>query len=594
MSDRPLTVIHVTHEAVEHIGGIGTVLEGLITSPIYQKAVRRSILVAPLWDFGPHADPLRRLGPHAARLEYSGVDDVDREGLAARLKPVEWAFNTRLVYGTRRFESHTDSGRTGEAELLLVDLRAPNHHRIHRFKELLAQRCGLDAFRFGHDGDFEQWLALAPPAFAALNALLTDDDFPAVVISHEYMGMCTALLAALDEKRRFRTVFHAHECSTARRIVESHPGHDSAFYPAMRDALARGKRVEQVFGDQADHGRHALIRLAHRLDVTLAVGDETANEMRFLSDEMAASRVEVCCNGVPAARVDLDSKRRSRELVDRWLKNVLGFRPDHLFTHVTRPVISKGLWRNLKLCAHMERRLKDRGERAAYLLLTCGAAPRTRDMVESMAKRYNWPRDHHEGYPDLTGPEIPIWHTMAIFNNPGRPGAGAVTALMVNQFGFTQDRLGAAAPAEITMGDLRRAADVEFGQSVYEPFGIAPLEPLHAGAIAVVSSVSGCRFFAERAITELGRNVEKTHNLLVADYTRDVGPDPLHLTQARRDVIEERVAEELAPILIDRLPRTDNDRLRLLETGQALAARMGWDRVCEKEFLPALRSICRQ
>ena len=40
--------------------------------------------------------------------------------------------------------------------------------------------------------------------------------------------------------------------------------------------------------------------------------------------------------------------------------------------------------------------------------------------------------------------------------------------------------------------DIRRGSDVEFGQSIYEPFGIAMLEPLTYGAICVISSVCGC------------------------------------------------------------------------------------------------------
>ena len=42
------TVIHATHEAVRKVGGIGTVLEGLVTSPSYQKAIERTFLVGPL------------------------------------------------------------------------------------------------------------------------------------------------------------------------------------------------------------------------------------------------------------------------------------------------------------------------------------------------------------------------------------------------------------------------------------------------------------------------------------------------------------------------------------------------------------------
>ena len=54
-------VVHVTHEAVEKIGGIGTVLEGLLTSGRYQEAVGRSILIGPLFTTEGPVD--KRLGP---------------------------------------------------------------------------------------------------------------------------------------------------------------------------------------------------------------------------------------------------------------------------------------------------------------------------------------------------------------------------------------------------------------------------------------------------------------------------------------------------------------------------------------------------
>lgn len=593
MGERLMTVVHVTHEGVDHLGGIGTVLEGLLTSPVYQRSVRRSIIVGPLWNTGAQADAKARLGAYGARVMYSGLDGVDPDGLGARLKPVEWAFGTRLVYGVRRFESQSDGGRSGEAELLLFDLHAPNHQRMDSFKGLLRDRLGIDASRYDHDGDFVQWMRLAPPAIAALHAVLKDEEFPVVVISHEYMGMCTALLAAQDVKRRFRTVFHAHECSTARRVVEDHPGHDCAFYPVMRRAIAEGKHLEDLFGDRSANPRHVLISNAHRLDMTLAVGDETANELRFLSDALARSRIELCYNGVPAARLNAAAVERSRTLVWRWMDRALGLKPDYLFTHVTRPVISKGLWRDLRVCAHLERDLKAKGRSAVSLLLTCGAPVRSRAQVDDMARRYDWPSEHHEGYPDLAGPEIGFWRDIQVFNNPARPGAGAIKAVLVNQFGFSAERVGGAAPDELTIGDLRRAADVEFGQSIYEPFGIAQLEPLHAGAICVPSSVCGCVGFARRAIEEVGRTEAATPNLLVADYTDVDVPDPLHMTQAQRDAIEERVAERVSKELVSRLPTSVADRARLLEVGQALAERMGWDRVCEHDFLPALRSILK-
>ena len=43
------TVVHVTHEAIHKIGGIGAVLHGLFTSPVYLEQVSRNILVGPFW-----------------------------------------------------------------------------------------------------------------------------------------------------------------------------------------------------------------------------------------------------------------------------------------------------------------------------------------------------------------------------------------------------------------------------------------------------------------------------------------------------------------------------------------------------------------
>ena len=41
------TVVHVTHEAIQKIGGIGAVLHGLLTSRVYLEKATRNILVGP-------------------------------------------------------------------------------------------------------------------------------------------------------------------------------------------------------------------------------------------------------------------------------------------------------------------------------------------------------------------------------------------------------------------------------------------------------------------------------------------------------------------------------------------------------------------
>lgn len=603
------TIVHVTHEAIDHLGGIGTVLQGLLTSRAYHRSVAHNVLVGPLPH--PHArvdSPLDRLGSAAVACVYSGPDNHDPEGLGALLRPIEWAFGTPIVLGRRVFHEPGaihDPARAAHADVLLIDVSNPNRERLAGLKWLLWEKFGVDSTRHEHSWDYEEYGRLADPAYHALCAILPRTEWPAVVIAHEFMGLATAMRCSLD-RARFRTVFHAHECSTARRVIESLPGHDAAFYPAMRAGAARGLTMEQVFGDQSDFGRHTLVSRAHVLDESLAVGPETKNELHFLSPAMAMEPIRIAYNGLPAPPVTWDEKQRSRALVSAWLKNVLGFSPDYLITHVTRPVPSKGLWRDVKVCLHLEPHLKAAGKSAAYVLLTCGAPVRTATQVNQMAREYGWPAHHREGHADLAGAEIAIGRDMLplIRNNPAhdfkRPPTaepGKVYGLLVNQFGFTRERLGDAAPEGLSIDDLRRAADVELGMSVYEPFGIAMLEPLHAGGVCVVSSVCGCCGLVQRAMDELGLKHDQCPLVLTADFTHDTAargsqdadlPTLVGLTASARDAIEERVCTGLAAALAQRLPRNDDDRRRYLDLGQRLAARMSWDRVVETDFLPAV------
>ncbi|MGQ0629049.1 MAG: hypothetical protein ACT4PL_13245, partial [Phycisphaerales bacterium] len=629
MSNRPMTAIHVTHEGIDHMGGIGTVLEGLLTSAAYQRAVGRSIFVGPL-PFADHrvARPIERLGEFAATCRYSGPEHYDPEGFGAILKPIEWAFGVRMVYGTRTFREKSAGGLDGRevsCEVLLIDVTNPDPERLGAFKWFLFDKYGVDSRRYESGWDFEEWCRLADPAYHALCALLGraavpgGGDGPAMVFSHEFMGMCTAL-RCLADRQRFRVLFHAHECSTARRIVEHLPGHDVAFYPAMRNAAGQGRSVEELFGDQSDFSRHALVSKTHLLDGVLAVGPETAEELRFLSPAMREGPVRTAFNGLPAPRVTMDDKRRSRGLVDQWLRRVLGFVPDYLITHVTRPVVSKGLWRDAKLARHLAPLLKREGKTAAYMLLTCGAVPRSGEQATRMHTEYGWPLHHREGYPDLDGVEVGLHrqllstfrhhgahavrsaeapvHALAGGQVGGEESVGAepsvVTPMLVNQFGFSRDRLGDAAPEGISIDDLRRAADAELGMSVYEPYGIAHLEAMHAGAICLPSTVCGCLGLVRRAMVQLGIDERTCPVVLPVDFTLANVTDPARFTSHERDAFEERVCEQAATELAARLPRSDADRARLLDLGQRLAQRMSWDSVCESDILPAMADAGRR
>lgn len=580
---KKLTLAHVTHEAVEKIGGIGTVLEGLITSPIYQKAVGRSILIGPC-SAHMEVDPQKRLGEHGTVL-YSSVDGIDELGLASKLHPIEWAFNTALIYGRRTYDVPGDD-RKGEADVLLIDVFTPNVDRLGVFKLRLFETFGIDSHRYEHEWGYEEYVRLAEPSFYALRALLKDEEMPCVMFSHEFMGMPACLKAVLDGQESFRTVFHAHECATARHIVENHPGHDVMFYNAMKLARKKGMYVGDTFGDLSYHFRHALISRSHLCDGVIAVGDYTAEEMHFLGRQFDHHQIDLVYNGVPEGKVTPTLKQKSREMLLDYSEALLGHRPDILMTHVTRPVISKGLWRDAAVCHYLDQQFAESGETGVLFILTSGGGTRRKQDIRQMEEEYGWPRQHREGYPDLSGPEVDINHMVEAFNAEHEH----VQIVLVNQFGWSRDLIGKRVPKGMDIADLRRATDVEFGMATYEPFGISPLEPLNAGAICVISEVCGCMGFV-KFVTDH----EPVRNVLIADYTQLEGNWSLEaikaMTTEQRDAIESGISEALADELNRRIPRSQADRNKLVAAGQKLAKKLGWDEVCKKKLIPMLERV---
>src|SRR5215471_18443705 len=93
------TVVHVTHEAIQKIGGIGAVLHGLLTSRVYLDQVPRNILVGPFWPTDESGD--QRLGPQGEVL-YSSLDSLYRSPLAARFREIEQQYDVGIVYGRRK------------------------------------------------------------------------------------------------------------------------------------------------------------------------------------------------------------------------------------------------------------------------------------------------------------------------------------------------------------------------------------------------------------------------------------------------------------------------------------------------------------
>jgi len=577
-----ITAVHVTHEAVRKIGGIGAVLEGLITTPAYQKEIQRTILVGPLFDHPGRV--LSSLGPNG-RILYSSLDNTDHGNWHSRLDPVCRKFGAGIVYGTRPLRNQW-SGQSAEVEVLLVDVANMYRGPVDEFKGRLHEKFELHSDRYEYIWDYEQYVRLALPAFEAIGRLFDlGRENRAVVIAHEYVGVPTALRALLAENPVISTVFYAHEVATVRRIVEEHPAHDTMFYNAMPRARQAGLFLQDVFGSQEDFFKHGIVCVAHHCDSVFAVGALVREELQFLSECFNRREIDLVPNGVPALPLPQEERERSRALLTDYAEALLGWRPSWVFSRVARLVMSKAFWRDIHVLRHLDRKLAEKREPAVFFLLGTEGAQRTPEEVRRMEAGYGWPWNHRVGYPDLTGPEIGLDRFLQDFNRWSR----AVKIVFVNQFGWERSRCGERMSSVMTFADLRKGSDVEFGQSIYEPFGISQFEPLTFGAICVPTNICGCVPFAAQ---QSGGTLPD--NVVVADYISPArGVRTLDsitgFTQEENDRILEAVSREVSRRILSFLNGPSQEKEKLARDGFRLGSRMGWDVVVGDFFLPAVR-----
>ena len=93
-------IVHVTHEAVHKVGGIGSVLHGLITAPSYDDFADRTILLGPLPQNGNN-HPLGLEG----EVIYDRALGIGSDVVGPGLRQVEMTREVRLVCGRRRMKN---------------------------------------------------------------------------------------------------------------------------------------------------------------------------------------------------------------------------------------------------------------------------------------------------------------------------------------------------------------------------------------------------------------------------------------------------------------------------------------------------------
>jgi hypothetical protein len=615
--------IHITHEAVQKIGGIGSVIHGLCSTDGYKRFFRRTLLYGPLFTDG--GDVTARLGKGGEVL-YSSREGYDRREYGSLFAEIRGRFGVELVYGRRPLADEFDPSKQNRVEVLLVDVTRMVGAEVDRFKYRLWEEYGLKSDRFG-DWDYEQYLRIAVPYISLLDRLYPEDA-KFFHFAHEYMGVPSGLAALLDQgasNRRHRTFFYAHEVSPCRGVVERDPGHDIGFYANLARDQEKGATFEQTYGSQESSYRAQLVKRAALFDRVLAVSDLVKEEYLYFAPQADPERVVVTYNGIPIVSVAQEKKLAGRRLIQTAVRNLLGYTPDFIFTHVTRLVTSKALWRDITFLYFLEEILQKEKKTGVYILLsTLIGTGRDPWAVASLAQE-GWPRTHREGWPDLVGAEVEIYRYLEEFNRK----SSCLQGIFINQFGFSRRKCGAFVPEEAEFLDLRIGSDAEFGFSIYEPFGIAQLETLPFGGIAALSSACGSSYalksnfpcpelyrvfdFIGRTASEEKREIPDPGReapdagwqaLDAGRQAPDAERDPTALkrkisdpskkpsdperkpfgtllTADRRFEMEKELFRREAPLFYRMLPKSDEERVKALRAARKNIEALGWERTVE-------------
>jgi len=184
-----------------------------------------------------------------------------------------------------------------------------------------------------------------------------------------------AFLFLKKKRENERLFFYAHEVSTARVVVEGHQGHDISFYNILKSDLQEHISLEERFGSKKHNSRNELIKYAKHFDKIFAVGDWVKKEFQYLVPDVDSSIIDITYNGIPVNRVEFNDKLKSRQKIQTYCENLFNFIPDVIMTHVSRLVISKGLWRDISMLEYLDNYFHENHIKGFFIILSSLIGP---------------------------------------------------------------------------------------------------------------------------------------------------------------------------------------------------------------------------
>ena len=275
-----------------------------------------------------------------------------------------------LLYGRRGFGDH-------QHDVILVDATAPNPLQSDNFRYFVWRHYGIDSQRYSWNPEYNGYFDIAQPIFAALKAVGVDRGSrsqPEIYRGPRVAGyagrVCgpdggtrsVAKQSSMPTRPQPRGGWSKSTTATIR-----------SFYNTLVKAREWQRDLDSIFGNQDDLFKHLIVKLATRCDNIFAVGDLVVDELRFLGGELGIANIDLVYNGIPAVETSVSAKLASKRRMQEYCEALLGYVPDYVFTHVTRMVRSKALWRDIRVMEHIDPMLREHGRRAVLFVLSTSA-----------------------------------------------------------------------------------------------------------------------------------------------------------------------------------------------------------------------------
>jgi len=565
--------IHVTHEVFHKIGGIGPIIHGLCTSDRYKAVFEKTALYGPL--FSSNAAVFSRLGKDGEVL-YSNHDNYDCGNYHSVFLDIIKEYNIDIVYGKRSLVNEFNINKKNTIDIILVGINKMKVDKVNLFKRKLWEKYAIESDRYS-EWDYEQYLRIGIPYLDIIGKLYSGSA-TFYHFSHEYMGipsLLSVLFSDCDRKRN-KTFYYAHAISPCRHVTERIPGHDITFYNIMYKNISEGKSFEEEYGNQHSSYQTELLKRSKNFDGIFTVSDLVKDEYRYFIPDVDENKLKVIYNGIPLKYISREEKLVSRNRLQTFISNLYNFIPDIIFTHVARLEPRKGIWRDISLLNILDELFYQTGLKGAYILLSTQVGPgRDTSQISSMTQEYGWPVIHREGWPDLVGAENDTYSYISHFNSLSKN----IKGVFINQFGFDRRNCGEKVPVEADFLDLRIGSDVEFGFSIYEPFGKAHLEVLPFGGIPAVSSSCGCSYLLKKRFQDLDQKPFAVIDFIggIKNFLKDT--DLSSISIEYRYELEKKLFAKAGKEIFMSLPKNDSERLQALDSIQEKFQCLGWERV---------------